>query len=67
MNSTGITIQKLNNVIEKNIPKLVPKKFWNTAPVYPSRAEISSFNNIRIRDKSIGLKTVANSANLSSG
>ncbi len=67
MNSTGNTIQKLSRVIEKNSPRLVPKKFWNTAPVYPSKAEISSFNNIRIRDRSIGLKTVANSANLSSG
>lgn len=49
------------------IPKLVPKNFLNIAPVYPSKAEISNFNKIKIRDRSIGLNIVAIKENLSKG
>ncbi len=48
-------------------PKLVPKNFLNTAPVYPNRAEISNFNKINILDRSMGLNMVAIKENLSSG
>lgn len=49
-----------DKITKENIaPKLVPKNFLKTAPVYPKSAEISDFNKIRIRDKSIGLKRVA--------
>ena len=48
-------------------PKLVPKNFLKTAPVYPNKAEMSNFNKIKILDKSIGLNIVAIKENLSSG
>lgn len=40
------------------VPKVVPKKSLNIAPVYPIIADTSRCNRIRILDKSIGLSAV---------
>ena len=63
----GIIVQSksINNEITK--PVFVPKNCLNIAPVYPKSAEISSFNRISVRDKSIGLNIVAMSENESNG
>ena len=63
----GITVHKTNIAIETISPKLVPKNDLNTAPVYPKRAEISNFNKISVRDKSIGLNMVATKEKESNG
>lgn len=57
------------NKVEKAAikPKDDPKNLLKTAPVYPNKAEISSFSIIKIRDKSMGLNNVANKVNLSKG
>ena len=52
---------------ETQTPVLEPKNFLKIAPVYPIKAEISNFNKIKIRERSIGLKSVANKENLSNG
>ena len=59
MLSTGKTTQRDKAPIDINNPKPVPKNFLKTAPVYPNKAEISNFNKIKIRDKSMGLNIVA--------
>jgi hypothetical protein len=48
-------------------PQLVPKNCLKIAPVYPKRAEISSFSNIKVLDRSIGLNMVATKEKLSRG
>ena len=59
-NSDGkFLIQKRSKI--KNaiiIPREVPKKSLNIAPVYPIIAETSKCNKIKILAKSIGLKAV---------
>ena len=44
-----------------------PKKSLNTAPVYPNKAAISSFNMVATLAKSIGLIIVITKACLSIG
>ncbi len=65
--SKGRTTQraKINN--EVNIPAVVPKKSLKTAPVYPKRAEMSSFSKMSILERSMGLNIVAKSENFSNG
>ena len=38
-------------IIETINPKFVPKNFLKTAPVQPNKAEISSFNNIKVLER----------------
>lgn len=64
---TEKSTQISNTPIDSIKPNWVPKNFWNTAPVYPSNADMSSFNKINILDKSIGLSSVATIENLSNG
>ena len=52
---------------DNTLPYEVPKNFWKTAPVYPNKAETSSFNRINILDKSMGFSIDAITEYLSSG
>ena len=57
-----------DNIINEMMrPNWVPKNCLNTAPVYPSNAEMSNFNKMSVRDKSIGFNIVPTKDNLSSG
>src|SRR5690606_9506243 len=50
----GTRVQRSKISKEMKSPRGVPKNCLNTAPVYPSRAEMSSFKRIRVRERSMG-------------
>ena len=64
---TGKITQNERLINDTNIPRLVPKNFLKTAPVYPSKAEMSSFSKINILDKSMGFTTDPIKESFSSG
>ena len=53
-----MNIQMLITATEKTSPNALPKKSLYKAPVKPIKAEMSIFNNINIRPKSMGFRHV---------
>ena len=64
---SGTAIHKISAKIAVVNPAVVPKKFLNTAPVYPMSAETSNLNNMIILLRSIGFKALIAIIGFSSG
>src|SRR5690606_26417355 len=65
--ANGAAAQAVSRATDMANPQLVPKKFLNTAPVYPSIADTSNCSRMRIRQRSTGLNALSSTASFSMG